>query len=267
MSDFLSTMAASSLLRADGVRSRFGVARLTSKASSARPVIPLDPAESGFGVIAEAKLASPSQGRLAPEGDSTELVVEMAAELAGAGAVALSILTEPERFDGDLAHLEAVTRATDIPVMRKDFLVDPIQVLEARATGASGVLLISRILEPRLLVEMADLVRDLGMFCLVEVFDESDLDAADVVFDRDVLVGVNARNLHTLQIDPSSHERLAGRLPDHLPLVAESGINTAEDAGRVAGLGYGLALVGTALTTAVDPAGLVSAMSAAGKAA
>jgi indole-3-glycerol phosphate synthase len=228
-------------------------------------VVPLRLDDGGFDLIAEAKLASPSGGRLAVADDSTQTVVTMATELAATDAAAISVLTEPDRFDGDMVHLELITQTVHLPVLRKDFLVDPIQVLEARAGGASGVLLIVRIVESSQLVEMTDLVLALGMFCLVEIFDESDLDAAAAVFDREILLGVNARDLGTLQIDPSRHERLAPHLPAHIPTVAESGVHEADDVSRIASLGYRLALVGTALTKSVDPSGLANSMIESGR--
>lgn len=267
MSDFLTAMASASRLRAEGVRDGLGETELASRASSAPPPVNLELSEEGFDLIAEAKLASPSEGRLAMSGDDGEAVVRLASQLEEAGPAALSVLTEPARFAGDLAHLESVAAKARIPVMRKDFLVDPIQVLEARAVGASGVLLIARIVEPDQLVELADLVLELGMFALVELFDETDLDTASQVFDRKILVGVNARDLTTLHVDGGRHSRFVEMLPGHLPLVAESGILDSADARKVAALGYRLALVGTSLVSSPDPAGLAADMIRAGRSA
>ncbi len=266
MSDFLASMAASSRIRAQEVRESPGEAELTSRVSSARPAIQLELSDDGFDLIAEPKLSSPSEGRLSTQGDDGGTVVRLASEFEDAGAAALSVLTEPSRFAGDFAHLPSVAAVAGIPVMRKDFLVDPIQVLEARAAGASGVLLIARMVGSGLLVEMTDLALDLGMFVLVELFDEADLDAASHVFDREVLVGVNARDLSTLQVDSDRHSRMAGLLPANLTLVAESGIFDADDAGRVAGLGYRLGLVGTSLVSTPHPGELAAAMIVAGRA-
>lgn len=266
MSDFLEVMASASRLRAKRVREGPGERGLSSGVSSARPAVGLDLSDAGFDLIAETKLASPSVGRLAAEGDDEERVIRLASELEDAGAAALSVLTEPTRFEGEMAHVELVVSAVEIPVMRKDFLVDPIQVLEARAAGASGVLLIARIVDPGLLVEMTDLALDLGMFAVVEIFDESDLDTASSVFDRDVLIGVNARDLATLQVDRGRHRRMARLLPADLTLVAESGILDADDAGRVAALGYCLALVGTSLVSSSSPGELAARMIMAGRA-
>lgn len=267
MSDFLTAMAATSRLRVEELRRGPDAAELPSRASSAGPGAPLILSGDGFDLIAEPKLASPSEGRLAGSYDDLEVVVELSSALASSGAAALSVLTEPSRFAGHMDHLEHVADRVDVPVMRKDFLVDPIQVFEARAGGGSGVLLIARILTKRLLLEMTDLARDLGMFVLVELFDERDLGVASVVFDRDVLVGVNARDLSTLHVDRERHERLIGELPPHLPLVAESGIVVADDARRVADLGYRLALVGTALVSNDDPGRLAREILRAGRAA
>ncbi len=265
MSDFLAVMAAASRLRAERVRKAPGGAKLLSGTPPASPALRLQLSETGFDLIAEAKLASPSEGRLTSGEDDQAAVVGIATALASSGAVALSILTEPSHFAGDLDHVPSVVGHVDLPVMRKDFLVDPIQVLEARAAGGSGVLLIARMLSESLLIEMTDLALDLGMFVLVELFDEEDISSASVVFDRDVLVGVNARDLSTLRVDAGRHERLIRDLPLDLPLVAESGIVKPEDASRVAELGYRLVLVGTALVSADDPTRLAADMLEAGR--
>jgi indole-3-glycerol phosphate synthase len=218
-------------------------------------------------VIAEAKLASPSEGRLVTGALSGSQVSDLATRFADHGAAAISVLTEPSRFAGAIEHLELATGTVSVPVMRKDFLVDPIQILESRAAGASGVLLIARILPNELLIEMTDLTLELGMFALVEVFDRSDLETAVRVFDRDLLVGVNSRDLLSLEIDLSRFESLAPHLPDHLPAVAESGLSTPEDVAAVARLGYRMALVGSSLVTGTDPGDELSRMIAAGRGA
>lgn len=266
MPDFLSSMAASSLLRADGVRASLGVSELERRARSARPVRRLEMSEAGFDLIAETKLASPSEGRIAPSGPSDVAgLPSLASAFVDSGAAALSVLTEPSTFDGDMEHLETVADAVQVPVMRKDFLVDPIQVLEARAAGASGVLLIARMLDRGRLAEMTDLARDLAMFVLIEVFEAPDLEIASAVFDRQVLVGVNSRDLETLEVDKRRHEELISHLPPDLPAVAESGLFTPSDVEKVAALGYRLALVGSSLMTSRDPGGLAGEMIAAGR--
>jgi indole-3-glycerol phosphate synthase len=264
MSDFLAAMAASSLLRADGVRTSLGASELDRRAHSAGPVRQLTLSDAGFDVIAETKLASPSEGPIAdPAG--TRLLEATAEEFAVSGAAAISVLTEPEAFGGELAHLTAVAGAVDLPVMRKDFLVDPIQVLEARGAGASGVLLIARILDAGLLEEMTDLTLELGMFALVELFEADDLEIASGVFDRQVLVGVNCRDLGTLRVDRGRHAELVAHLPEHLPRVAESGLLTTDDVVRVADLGYQLALVGSSLMKSDHPGRSAGELISAGR--
>lgn len=265
MSDFLLRMTESSRRRAHEARSRPGAATLASRARDARPALPLDLSEDGFDLIAEAKLASPADGRLVPEGSGSTAVVRLARSYETAGALAVSVLTEPDRFDGSLAHLEAAADAVDVPVLRKDFLVDPIQILEARVSGASGVLLIAKMLSGETLAEMTDQALSLGMFVLVEVFDESDLAAASVVFDHDVLIGVNARDLTTLGVDTSRLKAMAPRLPENLPAVAESGIHSPDDAIQAVRLGYRLALVGTGLVASADPGAAARALISAGR--
>lgn len=263
MSDFLTVMASSSRDRAAEARRRR--AELEAKAASAPPPRPLHLDGSGFDLIAEPKPASPTEGVLLHGDDPGRTVPELARGFAAAGAAALSVLTEPTRFGGSVGHLEAVAATVEVPVMRKDFLVDPVQVVEARAAGASGVLILARLCRGDLLVEMAGLARSLGMFPLVEVFDEADLEAAAVVFDREILVGVNTRNLATLKVDRTRLASLAPLLPAHLPAVAESGITRPSHITEAARLGYRLALVGTGLVTSQDPEGTVRDLLAAGR--
>ncbi|HSM44565.1 MAG TPA: indole-3-glycerol-phosphate synthase, partial [Acidimicrobiia bacterium] len=228
MSDFLSAMAEESSRRARHVREETSRSGLETRLREAAPPMPLDVNDPGFDVIAEAKLSSPSEGRLVSGRSGAGAVLDLARSYAGGGAAAISVLTEESRFEGALAHLETVSAEIRVPVMRKDFLVDPIQVLEARAAGASGVLLIARMLPRELLVEMTELALAHHMFVLVELFDRADIEIAAGVFDRDVMVGVNCRDLATLEVDTARFETLAPHLPDHLPLVAESGLATAD---------------------------------------
>ena len=245
------------------------------------PVVPLT--LSTFDVIAEIKDRSPAEGLLRAAanhadnsyGDSDRN--SRAQAYAAGGAAAISVLTEPSRFDGDLAHLEAVVAAVpDTPVMRKDFLVEPVQILEARKAGASGVLLIAAMLGDAKLREMLDCAWEHGLFVLLESFDADDLRRCSELLDNSVdhdkaasgqlLVGVNTRNLRTLEVDPDRLRNLAPALPN-TSCVAESGLLAPDDAARVAGWGYRMALVGTALMRSGDPAALVAAMRAAGAAA
>jgi indole-3-glycerol phosphate synthase len=265
MSDFLDEMTRVGLRRAAEVRPT--LADLERRAKSAPPPLPLEVAGPGFDVIAEAKLSSPSEGQLVAGDDESDAVVSLARAYAESGAAAISILTEETRFTGSLAHLEAVAGSCPAPVMRKDFLVAPVQVLEARAHGASGVLLIARMLTRSLLEEMTDLALAHGMFVVVEVFERADLDAAAHVFDREVLVGVNSRDLATLEVDPGRFATVASHLPDHLPAVAESGLASVEDIVGVVSLGYRLALIGSSLVTDPRPGARLRCLIAAGRAA
>ena len=265
MSDFLTQMSHESARRAHDTREKALRTDLEGRVERALPPMTLDLVNPGFDVIAEAKLASPSEGSLVAGSTGTGTVLDLAREYAGAGAVAVSVLTEETRFHGHLAHLEAVSREVQVPVMRKDFLVDPIQVLEARAAGASGVLLVARMLPGGLLAEMTDLALAHGMFALVEVFDRADLEMAARVFDREVLVGVNCRDLATLHLEPSRFPALAPHLPDHLPTVAESGMATSDEVAAVAALGYRLALVGSSLVSDPDPASKLRGLIEAGR--
>lgn len=267
MSDFLQMMASHSAARAAAASSSF------SSTDFDKPVVPLK--LGAFDLIAEIKDRSPAEGALNTAnsyGDSDR--ISRAQAYAAGGAAAISVLTEPSRFDGDLAHLEEVVAAVpDIPVMRKDFLVEPVQILEARKAGASGVLLIATMLSDAKLREMLDCAWDHGLFVLLESFDDDDLRRSsdllensvdcDKAEDGQLLVGVNTRNLRTLEVDAHRLENLSPALPK-ARCVAESGLRVPEDAARVAGWGYRMALVGTALMRSEDPAALVSAMRAAG---
>jgi indole-3-glycerol phosphate synthase len=204
-------------------------------------------APAGLAVIAEVKRASPSKGALAPIADPAGL----AAEYAAGGAAAVSVLTEGRRFGGNLADLAAVRERVSVPVLRKDFTVDPYQVLEARAHGADLVLLIVAGLGQRDLVRLRELTESLGMTALVEVHDEHEtrraLDAGARV------VGVNARNLKTLEVDRGVFARLRPHLPDDVVAIAESGVRHADDAREYADAGARGVLVGEALVRAGRP--------------
>jgi len=224
-------------------------------------------------VIAELKLRSPSLGDLSA---ATLDPVRRLEAYAEGGSAACSILTEPTRFDGDLGHLRLAAETLQpfrVPAMRKDFLVDPYQVTEARACGASGVLLIVRMVPRERLVAMLDRAAELGLFVLLEAFDADDLAvAASLARERaareeQVLLGLNCRDLETLEIDPRRFVDLRGRLPPEWPAVAESGVLTPGDAAQVARLGYRLALVGTSLMRRPDPARAVRELLEAGRAA
>lgn len=262
MSDFLEAMAASSAARAAEAVVPAAVDRVRSPLATHR-----------FGIIAEIKNRSPAEGALAgPDADRSA----RAKLYANAGAAAISVLTEPDRFDGHLDHLaEVVDAVPDTPVMRKDFLTDPVQVREAHAVGASGVLLITAMLDDSRLDAMLDCAWQLDLFVLLEAFSEEDIKRAhdlltqpahaDKAENGELLFGVNSRNLRTLDVDPNRLERYADLLPAGVT-VAESGLKTAEDASRVARQGYRLALVGTALMRSSNPAALIGAMQGAANA-
>ncbi len=208
----------------------------------------------GSSVIAEVKRRSPSKGDLAEIADPAVL----ARQYAAGGAAAISVLTEERRFGGSLDDLRAVRAAVDVPLLRKDFVVDAYQVLEARAAGADLVLLIVAALDDDLLRGLHDQARELGMTVLVEVHDEPE--TARAVELGAELVGVNARNLKTLDVDPDTFGRLAPLVPDDRVLVAESGISSPVDVKRYVAEGAHAVLVGEALVKDGDPESAVRAM-------
>jgi indole-3-glycerol phosphate synthase len=261
MSDFLAGMATASRARVRAAKTQIGEAELLRRASAQPDPIELRRDGSGFDVIAELKRRSPSVGSLVA-GDASS-VATLGEAYARGGACAVSVVTEPTAFAGSLELLAEMSRRGSLPTLRKDFLVEPYQVIEARAHGASGVLLMARLLDAALLAEMIAAAAALGMFVLVEAFDAEDLDRAvdAVAGSRGAhLLGVNARDLSTLAVDPTRHADLAARVPAGIAPVAESGIATPGDCARVARIGYVAALVGEALMRADDPAGVLRAM-------
>lgn len=267
----LSDMLQSGLQRVAEARARVPEAALRAAVRGTPPPPPLRLERRGFDVIAELKLRSPSFGDLSA---ATLDPVRRLQAYAEGGAAVCSILTEPTRFDGDIEHLRLAAgtlRPYGVPAMRKDFLVDPYQVIEARAHGASGVLLIVRMVPREQLIAMLDCAAELGLFVLLEAFDADDLAIAGAIArgrqDRDeqVLMGLNCRDLETLEIDPRRFASLRDRLPLDWPTVAESGVLTPADATRVAQLGYRLALVGTSLMRRPDPARAVQELVEAGR--
>jgi indole-3-glycerol phosphate synthase len=265
MSDFLHTMAARSAERAATVGGFVS-------GDFDKALVPLS--LQSFDVIAELKDRSPAEGDLAGVDDRARL--ERAQCYVDGGAAAISVLTEPSCFAGSLEHLDEVAAAVpETPVMRKDFLVEPVQILEARKHGASGVLLIATMLPDAKLREMLDCAWQYRLFVLLESFDAADLARCSALLDNSsdqerarngqLLVGVNTRNLRTLKVDPERLSKLAPALPA-LRCVAQSGLHAAADAARVAALGYTSALVGTALMRSDNPAALISDMRAAGAA-
>jgi indole-3-glycerol phosphate synthase len=205
-------------------------------------------------LIAEIKPKSPSGGELKP-GVRPERQAKAYVE---GGADAISVLTEPKFFGGDPEHLVAVRQEFEsVPLLRKDFLLDPFQVEEAYAYEADAVLLMVSVLGPRL-GEMLDAVKEQKLQALVEVHDERELDAA--LKAGATLVGVNNRNMRTLEVDLGVTERLAERVPDSVFLVSESGVERPEDVKRAVKAGADGILVGTALMKAKDPAALLRSL-------
>jgi indole-3-glycerol phosphate synthase len=198
-------------------------------------------------VIAEVKRSSPSKGALAAIADPAAL----AADYEAGGAAVISVLTEQRRFGGTLEDLDAVRAAVDLPVLRKDFVVSSYQLWEARARGADLVLLIVAALEQPALVSLVERAVSIGLTPLVEVHDESEAERAVLAGAR--VVGVNARDLHTLEVDRSTFARVAPVLPDRVVKVAESGVRGPHDLIEYARAGADAVLVGEALVTGRDP--------------
>ncbi|MFO8006107.1 MAG: indole-3-glycerol phosphate synthase TrpC [Candidatus Brocadiia bacterium] len=197
-------------------------------------------------LIAEVKRASPSAGIIREDFDP----VAIAQAYARAGAAAVSVLTDAEFFQGSPAFLERVREAVELPVLRKEFILDEIQVIEARALGADAYLLIVAALEPDELAHLMAVGRELGVDPLVEVHDERELDAA-LEAGAD-LVGINNRDLRTFEVDLKVTERLAARLPEETAVVAESGIKTRADVVQLKVFGIDAILVGETLMRAED---------------
>ncbi|MEM8981539.1 MAG: indole-3-glycerol-phosphate synthase [Pseudomonadota bacterium] len=249
MSDFLLQMATASRERAAALPSRFSL-----------PPAPVAFPNDSFAIIAEIKRVSPAEGEL---GRDDDIAVRAKRYVAG-GAAAISVLTEPTRFGGSVADLATIAAALPAtPVMRKDFLTDIRQLDEARSAGASGVLLIAAMLDDATLRALTLGAIERSLFVLLEAFDDADIrrlvalreiaaiDAATLA--RQVLFGVNSRDLRTLAVDSTRLARLAPSLPSDALGIAESGIATPGDAAAAVGAGYGGALVGTALMRSANP--------------
>lgn len=228
---------------------RISISEIESAAQSAPPVIdclPIFRAEK-MAVIAEVKRASPSKGALATIADPAALAEQYQA----AGASAISVLTERRRFNGSLADLVAVRNRVTIPILRKDFMVDEYQFFEARANGADIILLIVAGLSDGQLNEFAALTRELGMRALVEVHTHHELERALEISPQ--LIGVNSRNLKTLEVDPKAFAELLPEIPAEIIRVAESGISQRSEVEFAEKFGANAILVGEALVRAGDP--------------
>jgi indole-3-glycerol phosphate synthase len=201
----------------------------------------------GIAIIAELKKASPSKGLIRRDFRPLEL----ARELEQAGAAALSVLTDEQFFQGSLENLCQASSKTSIPCLRKDFIVDEFQILEARANRADAILLIVAALEQKELIRLAEVARSLGLDVLCEVHDEQELRRAlDAGCD---LIGVNSRNLHTFEVNLGTAFRIVGKIPAECVRVAESGIQSGADLARLQAAGYGAFLIGESLMKAEHP--------------
>lgn len=209
--------------------------------------------QTGLSVIAEVKRRSPSRGSIDEQLDP----VAQARRYAAGGAHAISVLTERHHFSGDPLDLQKVASAFSGPVLRKDFIVHPVQVWEARAWGAAAVLLIVAVLDDQDLRALRLQAEELGMDALVEVHDEDEVERA--VASGASVIGVNNRDLSTFDVDLQTAERLRRHIPEGTVTVAESGIWTAADADRMRQAGYDAVLVGEALVRAPDPSALIRA--------
>lgn len=236
-----------------------GAAELERRAAAAPrpgPFLGLPPLGATVGVIAEVKRRSPSQGAIR---DDLDPVSHARAYVRG-GAVAVSVLTDEAHFGGSLEDLARVAAAVTVPVLRKDFILDELQILEARAAGASAILLIVRALarEPGRLHALTAAARSHGVATLVEVHTAGELE--DALAAEPTAVGVNARDLSTFAVDLPGAEKVVARVPASIPVVAESGIEGRGDVERMAAAGADFVLVGTSVVRHSDPAAAVRAL-------
>ena len=238
-------------------------AQLEAQLAAAPPLKDLAAAlkASGVSLIAEVKKASPSRGLLAPDFDP----VGLAATYARCEAAAISVLTDAPFFQGDLAYLAHIRQALadGPPLLRKDFIVDPYQLWEARVHGADAILLIVAILEEAQLRRLLGQAAELELAALVEVHDEGELGRA--LDAGAAIVGINNRDLRTFEVDLGTTERLAAQVPEGMVLVSESGYHSAEDIRRAAQSGVDAVLVGETLVTAADVAAKTAQLVRAGR--
>jgi indole-3-glycerol phosphate synthase len=225
--------------------SRFCATEPTSGLAEARP------SERQLALIAEIKKASPSAGVICPE----FFPARIASQYEAAGASAISVLTDREFFKGGIEHIQQVRAAVKLPVLRKDFIIEELQLYEAAADGADAVLLIAAILDDRQLKDFRAIAEHLKMAALVEAHDEPELDRALAAGAS--LIGINNRDLRTFAVNLATTEKLAARMPDDVIVVAESGIQTRADVERVAKAGADAILVGESLMRSGDIAGKV----------
>lgn len=268
MSGFLSQVCAEARERVAAAEAAVPVADLRARVAAMSPPAVFDEAlqADGVSLIAEVKRASPSRGAIAEIPDAAAL----ARSYEQGGAAAISVLTEPAHFRGSLDDLRGVAEAVAVPVLRKDFIVDDYQVWEARAAGASAVLLIVAALEQEQLATLLACVEEAGMTALIETHDELEVTRATGAYDAAgvtgrPVIGVNARDLVTLTVDPERFSAMRDAIPRGAIAVAESGVKDAGDVIRLVALGADAVLVGESVATAADPAGAVGALVAAGR--
>jgi indole-3-glycerol phosphate synthase len=249
MATFLETVVERTRAEVEARRQQVTAAELQARLGPARRGRPFSEAliAEGISLIAEMKRASPSKGPIRPEATVTEVVT--AYQLAGASAV--SVLTEPHWFGGSLDDLVEARAACDLPLLRKDFVVDEYQLLEARVAGADAVLLIVAALERGRMEELMGAASDLGLDVLVEVHDEKEVETA--VESGAEVIGINNRDLHSLEVDLETTFELLADVPAGTVVVAESGITENEDVERLERAGVDAILVGEALMRADDP--------------
>lgn len=205
----------------------------------------------GVAIIAEAKKASPSKGVIQPDFDP----VRIAKRYMAGGAHAMSVLTDVDFFQGSLDYIPLVRETVDLPVLRKDFIIDPLQIREASRYGADAVLLIAAILDTLQVRDYRQMAEELGMDVLVEVHDEKELESAMEAESR--LIGINNRNLNDFTVTLETTFRLKRLIPETIPVVSESGISTAEDMGRLRKAGVAAALIGESLMRSGDQSDLL----------
>ena len=252
----LGTICQEAEARAEALEARGPALERAAEAARAAPSLETALRGGDLRLIAEVKRRSPSKGDIAPGLDAAT----QARAYTEGGAAAISVLTEPAYFGGSTDDLLAVRAAVAVPALKKDFHVRPIQLVEARALGASAVLLIVRALAPDRLRQMVETARALSLEVLVEVRDDGELERA--LECGATMIGVNNRDLESLVIDPTTAERLIPRIPGEIVAIAESGVRTREDVERYAACGADAVLVGSSISGAADPVEATRAITA-----
>lgn len=268
MSEFLAQVCAEAEARvAVAVRSEPFEA-LRARATTLPEPPPFGAALRGGSIIAEVKRASPSRGRIVESCDA----LERARQFEAGGAAAVSVLTEPEHFRGSLADLQQVAAGVTLPVLRKDFIIDPYQLFEARAAGAAAALLLVGALEHTQLVQLLLTAQEAGVEPLIEIHGTAEVDRAVAALavvphnGRPPVIGVNARDLRRLSVDPEVFASTVGAVPDGAIVVAESGVHDPTDVEQYVRLGADAVLVGEYLMRAADPSSATAGLAAAARA-